>query len=179
MSTEYSVEEMRARLGFVVSDREPRILTWESGGGHPASIAECALWDALAERVQIGRQVAAGVDEMMAEPVAQNKVVYQVRHRSVQEGWSEWTEATKGHFDAVNAAIARGACSQTRTIQTEQSRAVPVDDAVVASFIERAASVICGKSFPSGPALAKAREIADLALTMLSAPPIDAPDSKP
>lgn len=50
----YTAEEVRARLGFMISDREPRILTWESGGCHPASIAECALWDALAECIKEG-----------------------------------------------------------------------------------------------------------------------------
>jgi hypothetical protein len=49
----YTAEEIRARLDFVISDREPRILTWKSGGCHPASIAECALWDALAERIKV------------------------------------------------------------------------------------------------------------------------------
>lgn len=56
----YTAEEVRARLGFVISDREPRILTWGSGGCHPASIAECALWDALAESIEAD----------MGEPVA-------------------------------------------------------------------------------------------------------------
>lgn len=43
-----------------------------------------------------------------------------------------------------------------------------VDDSAVASFVERAASVVCGKPFPTGSALAKAREISDLALSMFT-----------
>jgi hypothetical protein len=55
-----------------------------------------------------------------------------------------------------------------KTIPSTPAQAAQVDDSVVASFVERAASVICGKSFPTGPALAKAREISGLALSMLA-----------
>lgn len=48
------------------------------------------------------------------------------------------------------------------------AQAAQVDDSAVASFVERAASVICGKPFPTGHALTKAREISDLALSMLT-----------
>lgn len=52
MTKNWAAEEIWAKLGFSISDGEPRILTWESYGCHPASIAECALWDAYAERIK-------------------------------------------------------------------------------------------------------------------------------
>lgn len=57
--SEYSMEEVRARLGFTISDHNPRILTWASGGCQPASMAECALWDAYAERIKADESVVA------------------------------------------------------------------------------------------------------------------------
>lgn len=61
--SKYSMEEVRARLGFTISDHNPRILTWASGECQPASMAECALWDAYANLLAEIEQAQAGVTD--------------------------------------------------------------------------------------------------------------------
>ena len=71
----YTAEEVRARLGFVISDHEPRILTWESGGCRQTSMAECALWDALAERIKADERAVPHVTERLVK-VAENARIF-------------------------------------------------------------------------------------------------------
>lgn len=80
-----------------------------------ASIADALEADSLFERSE--------------SPSAQQPaeaVEWQVRYNSIEGGWSQWRPVTKGEFDAVNAAIRNGACSETRALYTTPPPAIEI-----------------------------------------------------
>lgn len=80
------------------------------------AVLEKLGWEWVGDRWMCG-DIADPSDAALAAQ-GQGWVVYQVRSQSIQAGWSEWADITKEHFDSLNAAIARGACSQTRVLYT-------------------------------------------------------------
>jgi hypothetical protein len=99
---------------------------------------------------------------------------WQVKQHTLPSAWLDATGAPHGNVSdeqlitAFRNAIA--ICEERSGLNdaiSDQRTDHFNNDPAVAAFVEKAASVIWGKPFPTGVALAKTRQVADLALDML------------